>query len=81
MQNLYKKEGGKKDDADRSPAVEGVEETHDGILVFKRTGLDDGTDQHLNESAADGVDDDGEKDADKGVRKERGEEVIGRQFP
>ena len=61
------KQRGQQDDADGSPAVEGVQQAHDRILVVKGAGLHDGAGQHLDQAAADGIEDDADHDADKRV--------------
>lgn len=63
-----KKQGGKEDHAHAAPAVKGVEHTHSGFFVFGWTRLDDGTDEDLDEAAANGVDSYRDQDACKRIR-------------
>ena len=48
---------------DRTPAVEGVEQAHHAVLVFKGAGFDNGADQNFDQSAADGVQYNGDQDS------------------
>ena len=60
-------EGGQHHHPHASPAVEGVEQAHDGLLVLEGAGLHNGAAQHLNEAAADGVEKDTEQYSREGV--------------
>ena len=46
-----------------------MQQAHGGLLVRKGARFDDGTAQHLDQPAPDGIDDDAEEDAGKGVRQ------------
>lgn len=64
-------EEGEEDGADNdhghvAPAVEGVEEAHGPLLVLRGAGLGHGTDNHLQQSATQGVGDDGDGDSPVG---------------
>ena len=56
-----------------TPAVEGVEEAHLGLFVFRGAGLGDGGDQHLGESSAHGVQQNGDHDTRKGIGEDAGQ--------
>ena len=61
------KERRAEDHADRAPTVKGVQKAHDARLVFKGAGLDDRAQQHLDESASDRIENDGDDDADERI--------------
>ena len=64
------KERGQQDDAHRAPAVERVQQAHGGLFVLEGARLHDGTAQHLDQAAADGINDGAQEDAGKRVGQE-----------
>ena len=52
------KRSGKQDDTYRSPAVKGVQQAHDALLMFERAGFDDRAYQHFDQSASHSIDND-----------------------
>ena len=53
-----------------APAVEGVQQAHGGLLALGGAGLHDGTDEHLDQPAADGVQHHGDEYACVGIRQQ-----------
>ena len=81
-----------KDGSDDAPAIEGVKQAHDARFIFRGAGFDDRADEHLEQTAADGVDHRGdEKSRESGdeigqerhAEKSRRAENVGKQdrFP
>ena len=56
-----------------SPAIKGVQQAHGGGLALGGAGFDDGADEYLGDTTTDGVNDDGDEDADVRVGQEEGE--------
>ena len=54
------KHGGDQDNADMAPAVKRVEQAHGGFLILRRAALHDRADEHLDQPAANCVNDDGD---------------------
>ncbi len=65
-----KQKRGDQNDQHRTPAVEGVQKTHGSPLLIRRARLYDRADDHLGQTAADGIDHDGDADADIRIRCE-----------
>ena len=65
-----KEQCGEQDDSHGAPAVEGVQQAHDRVLIFKGTGFHNGAYEHLNEAAADSIDYDTDHDADERIGKQ-----------
>ena len=59
--------GGTKNHTHHTPAVEGVQQAHHAVLVIKGTGLDNGADEHLDQSCAHGVKHHSDQDTGEGV--------------
>ena len=61
------KHSGDQHHAHVSPAVEGVQQTHGFLLVLRGARLQNGTDEHLDESPAHGIDTHSDEDSRKGI--------------
>ena len=68
-----KEKSGQKYHTDASPAVEGMQKTHDRFFVVKGTGFHDRTAQDLDQSASDGIDDHTDQNTDEGIRQDGGQ--------
>ena len=64
-----KKDGGKQNNADRSPAVKGMQKAHYSLIVFERTGFDNGTDQHFDQATSDRINDHADQNTNVWIRK------------
>ena len=64
-----KKHCGEKHHTHMSPAVKRVQKAHGFFLVFRRTGLDDRTYQHFNQTASHRIDHNCKKQAGKRIRQ------------
>ena len=52
------------------PTIEGVKQAHGFFFIVCGAGLDDRTDKHFQQSAAHSIDDDGNQNAQKGIRQQ-----------
>ena len=56
-----------KDRCHNTPAIEGVQKTHDPCFIFGGTGFDDRADENLKQTAADGIDHGGDQKSREAV--------------
>ena len=67
----HEEEGAADNHGYMAPAVEGVEEAHGPLLVFRGAGFGHGADDDLQQAAAQGIGDDGDGDSHLGIQQLR----------